>query len=76
MNNQEIALITEEVEMLICERATLLKVAGAAAALIGHATAANLPDEVMEDAEKLSQALNDLREDTLRDALEAVQNEV
>jgi len=75
MNNQDIKLLGEEVEMLMQERAMLLNVAGAAAVMIGHATAQDLPDAVVEDAEKLSKALNALREDTLKDALDAVQNE-
>jgi hypothetical protein len=62
--------------MLMQERAMLLNVAGAAAVLIAHATAQNLPDEVVDAAEKLSEALNLLREETLKDALEAVQAEV
>ena len=74
MNNQEIELIREEIEMLIQERAKLLKVAGAAAALIAHASVNTLPEEVMSDAEMLSKALNALREETLKDALEAVQD--
>jgi hypothetical protein len=72
MNKQEVELLSEEVEMLMQERAMLLKVVGAAAALISHADANDLPDEVVDDAEQLSKALNELREDTLKDALEAV----
>ena len=33
----------------------------------------NLPDELVDDAEKLSKAINGLREDMLNDALEAAQ---
>ncbi|HEX7455250.1 MAG TPA: hypothetical protein VF296_04325 [Gallionella sp.] len=76
MNKQEVELLGEEIEMLMQERAMLLNVAGAAAVLIAHATAQNLPDEVVDAAEKLSEALNLLREETLKDALEAVQAEV
>lgn len=73
MNKQEVELLAEEIEMLMQERATLLNVAGAAAVLIAHANAQNLPPEVVDAAEKLSEAINALREDTLKDALEAVQ---
>ena len=76
MNKQEVELLGEEIEMLMQERAMLLNVVGAAAVLIAHATAQNLPDEVVAAAEKLSKALNALREETLKDALEAVQAEV
>jgi len=72
MNKQEVELLGEEIEMLMQERAMLLKVAGAAAILIAHTTVQNLSDEVVESAEKLSKALNELREETLKDALEAV----
>ncbi len=73
MNKQEVELLGEEVEMLMQERAMLLKVAGEAAVLISHATVHDLSDEVMNAAENLSKALNALREETLKDALEAVQ---
>lgn len=72
MNRQEVELLSEEVEMLMQERAMLLKVAGAAAVLISHATAQTLPNEMVQAAEKLSETLNALREDTLQDALDAV----
>lgn len=75
MNKQEVELLGEEIEMLMQERAMLLNVAGAAAVLISHANAQNLPHEVVEAAEQLSEALNALREETLKDALEAVQAE-
>jgi hypothetical protein len=73
MNRQEVELLGEEVEMLMQERSMLLKVAGAAAVLISHAHVQNLPGEVVQSAEKLSGALNALREDTLKDALDTVQ---
>lgn len=75
MNKQEVALLSEEVEMLMQERSMLLSVVGAAAALIAHADAQNLPEEVVDDAERLSKALNALSEDTLKDALETLQVE-
>jgi uncharacterized membrane protein YgcG len=76
MNKQDVELLSEEVEMLMQERAMLLNVVGAAAVLISHATAQNLPEEVVDAAEKLSKALNALREETLQDALDAVHAEV
>ncbi len=75
MNSQEVALLGEEIEMLMQERAMLLNVAGAAAILISHATAQNLPQEVVQAADRLSESLNALREDTLKDALDAVHAE-
>ena len=73
MNKQEVELLGEEIEMLMQERATLLNVAGAAAVLIAHANVRDLPTEVVDAAERLSEAINALREETLKDALEAVQ---
>ena len=74
MNKQEVELLREEVEMLMQERAMLLKVVGVAAMLISHANVQDLPGDVVDSAEQLSKALNELREDTLKDALEAVQS--
>ena len=76
MNKQEVELLGEEIEMLMQERATLLHVVGAAAVLISHANVQDLPAEVVDAAEKLSKALNVLREETLKDALDAVQAEI
>ena len=75
MNRQEVELLGEEIEILMQERAMLLNVAGAAAVLISYATAQNLPHEVVQAADRLSETLNALREDTLKDALDAVHAE-
>ncbi len=74
MNKQEVELLGEEVEMLMRERAMLLKVVGAAAMLISQADAEKLPLSVVDAAESLSKALNALSEDTLKDALESLQS--
>lgn len=76
MNKQEVELLGDEIEMLMQERAMLLTVVGAAALFISHANAQNLPAEVVEAAEQMSEAINALREETLKDALEAVHGEV
>jgi len=75
MNKQEVEMLSEEIEMLINERARLLKVVGAAAVLVANTDAKNLPDGVVEAAELLSETLNALPEETLRDALESVHAE-
>jgi len=72
MNQQEIAMLREELEMLMGERSNLLKVVGAAAVLVAGTDARNLPPEAAEAAEMLSKCVNDLSEETLKDALEAV----
>ena len=75
MNKQEIELLSKEVELLMAERTRLLKVAGAAAVLVANADAAKLQPNAVEAAEVLSEALNELPEETLKDALESVHAE-
>ena len=76
MNNQEVAMLREEVEMLMQERTRLLKVVGAAAVLVANTDPESLQNEAMDAAEMLSETLNALPEETLKDALESVQAEV
>lgn len=76
MDKQEIGLLSKEIEMLMVERVHLLKVAGAAAVLVANTDARVLPREAVNAAEKLSEMLNALPEETLKDALESVQAEV
>ena len=75
MNKQEVELLSQEIEMLMSERARLLKVVGAAAVLVANADATKLQPNAVEAAEMLSETLNALPEETLKDALEAVQAE-
>lgn len=76
MDKQEIGLLSKEIEMLMVERTHLLKVAGAAAVLVANTDARVLPDEAVSAAEMLSEMLNALPEETLKDALESVQAKV
>lgn len=76
MNKQEVALLSKEIEMLMNERAKLLRVAGAAAVLVANTDAKNLPAAAFDAAEMLSEALNALPEEALKDALESVHAEV
>ncbi|HEY8887194.1 MAG TPA: hypothetical protein VIM35_01805 [Gallionella sp.] len=76
MNKQEVAMLSEELEMLMRERTRLLKVVGAAAVLVANTDPESLRDEAMDAAEMLSETLNALPEETLKDALESVQAEV
>lgn len=68
-------MLSEEIEMLMNERARLLKVVGAAAVLVSNTDAKSLPQGVVEAAEMLSETLNELSEETLKDALESVHAE-
>lgn len=72
MNKQEEELLSNEIEMLMAERARLLKVVGAAAVLVANADAMRLQPQAVDAAEVLSEMLNALPEETLQDALESV----
>lgn len=76
MNKQEVELLSNEIEMLMNERARLLRVVGAAAVLVANTDPQSLQKEAMDAAEVLSEALNALPEETLKDALESVHAEV
>lgn len=76
LNTQEVAMLREELEILMNERTCLLKVVGAAAVLVANTDGRNLPPEAAEAAAMLSKCVNDLSEETLKDALETVHAEV
>ena len=65
-------MLREEMEMLMSERSHLLKVVGAAAVLVANTDGRHMPPEAAEAAEMLSTLVNELPEETLRDALESV----
>jgi hypothetical protein len=75
MNKQEAQMLREEIEMMMIERERLLKVVGAAAVLVANADASKLQANAVEAAEVLSEMLNALPEETLKDALDAVHAE-
>ena len=75
MNKQEVELLRQEVEILMNERTQLLKVVGAAAVLVTNTDASSLPPGVVNAAEVLSEELNALPEETLKDALDSVHAE-
>lgn len=68
-------MLRQEMEMLMSERTGLLKIVGAAAVLVANTDGRNLPAEAAEAAEMLSTLVNELPEETLRDALESVHAE-
>lgn len=76
MNKQEVELLSKEIELLMNERARLLKVVGAAAVLVANTEVSKLPSGAVNAAEMLSETLNALPEETLKDALDAVQAEL
>jgi hypothetical protein len=73
MNKQEVELLSKEIEMLMGERAILLKVVGAAAVLVANTDPKSVHKDALDAAEMLSENLNALPEETLKDALESVQ---
>jgi hypothetical protein len=66
-------LLSKEIEMLMGERAILLKVVGAAAVLVANTDPKSVHKDALDAAEMLSENLNALPEETLKDALESVQ---
>jgi len=65
-------MLTKEVEILMAERARLLRVAGAAAQFVAVMDGKRLPPSVATEAEILAESVNALAEDTLKDALVAI----
>ena len=74
--DQEIALLREELEMLMGERQALLRVAGASAVLVANMDSKRLPGGAIESADLVATTINDLSEETLQDALAAVNAEI
>jgi hypothetical protein len=62
-------MLSRELELLMAERAKLLRVAGAAAQFVAVMESRNLPEKVATEAEILAESVNELSEDTLKDAL-------
>ncbi|MBL8413996.1 MAG: hypothetical protein JNM42_06135 [Propionivibrio sp.] len=73
---QEIIMLRRELEMLMGERQTLLRVVGASAALIASLDSKRLPVGAVESADQVATSINALSEETLQDALNAVRAEI
>ncbi len=71
-NSNEINMLRAEVELLMAEREGLLVITGAAAGLIAELDSHNLPVSTIEAADLLATTINKLSEETLQDALKAV----
>jgi hypothetical protein len=65
-------MLSKEIEILMAERARLLRVAGAAAQFVAVMNARKLPESVATEADLLAESVNALSEDTLKDALVAI----
>jgi hypothetical protein len=76
INQNEINMLRTELEILMRERQSLLKVTGAAAGLIAEMDSHDLPISTVEAADLLATNINSLNEETLQDALSAVHAEI
>ncbi len=65
-------MLGKELDILMAERAHLLRVAGAAAQFVALMESRALPESVATEADILAQSVNALPEDTLRDAIAAI----
>jgi hypothetical protein len=65
-------MLSKEIEILMAERAHLLRVAGAAAQFVAVMESRELPEGVATEAEILAESVNALPEDTLKDSLVAI----
>ncbi len=72
MENTGSFMLSKEVELLMSERAKLLRVAGAAAQFVAVMDSRNLPERVATEAEILAESVSALPEDTLKDALVSI----
>jgi len=69
---QEVAMLRAEIEMLMLEREHLLRTAGAAAMFVAKLDSQVLPESTYAAADILAGSLNNLAEETLRDAVDMV----
>ena len=65
-------MLSREIEILMAERAHLLRVAGAAAQFVAVMESRELPEDVATEAEILAESVNALPEDTLKDSLVSI----
>ncbi|TXI77431.1 MAG: hypothetical protein E6Q43_01110 [Dokdonella sp.] len=73
---KNIHLLGREIDLLMGERQTLLKIVGASAALIAALDSRALPATAVESADLVATTLNALPDETLSDALAAVHAEI
>jgi hypothetical protein len=65
----ETIMLTNEIELLMADRQRLLQLAGAAAKFVEKVNIEKLPMSVVPLAEAIASSVNDLSEETLREAL-------
>ena len=69
---RELAMLRTVIEMLMQEREHLLRTTGAAAMFVAKLDTHVLPENTYEAADILAGAINQLPEETLRDAVDSV----
>ena len=74
--DQEIVMLRRQLELLMSERQTLLRVVGSTAVLIASLDSKQLPVGAVESADLVATSINLLSEETLQDALNAVRAEI
>jgi hypothetical protein len=65
----EVSMLRSEIELLMSDRQALLHLAGAAAKFVEKVNIEKLPLSVIPLADAVAESVNDLSEDTLREAL-------
>ena len=73
---QELAMLRAEIELLMAERENLLRSTGAAAMFVAKLDSQALPESAYEAADILAATINGLPEETLRDAIELVREQL
>ena len=73
---QELAMLRAEIELLMVERDNLLRSTGAAAMFVAKLDSQVLPESAYEAADILAATINGLPEETLRDAIELVRDQL
>jgi hypothetical protein len=78
LKDEEVQLLRKEIELLMGERNKLLQVVGASAVFVANLDADVLPDDLdtIDAAEVLAERLNQLSEESLKEALESVKAEI
>jgi hypothetical protein len=67
-----VQMLRSEIELMMADREALLRVAGAAAKFVEKVNITKLPVSAIPLAEAVASTVNDLPEETLKDALAAI----
>ena len=70
----EVSMLRSEIELLMADRQALLTLAGAAAKFVEKVNIEKLPLSAIPLADAIAESVNELSEDTLREALLSIKN--